>query len=397
MSRLRRSITLAPGFRVNHSGSGAGWALPPPGVPVLAGEQGQRSGNGVTGFSSSSPFRASVRNRIRAGRKELTAVSMTCAVDEDGSLLFHGVDGELLSGPITNAAKKQHRAAILALLQKKCDHINNTVYALGNMHLRTPDCRDRPVFQPAPFEVPPPIRPIPRKPSVIDVVLPTWLVRLEAASKRTLASYQTELALWKQARLEFDQQQAAKRQLVEEGIYQSVEDMGTWLTEKLHAIHWLRQTHVGFEISDTGRSVQLDVCLPALQDMPKRRAYMPSRGLKLMVRNMTPARVRRLYVRHIHSVLFRLIGEAFAALPTVQTVLISGYSHLDGCPEVIDDDKCLISVSAHRSLWQTIGIAHLKTFNVVNVLERLQLRRNMTGAGELQPVLAFSMQDLPKN
>lgn len=390
-SRFRSSITLAPGFRVNISGSGAGWALPPPGLLAGNGEHGSHFGVGGKGLSGASPFRAPVRNRTRTGRsKELTAISVTCAVDDDGSLLFRDSQGETLSGKITEAAKKQHRASILALMQKKCDEINSIVEVLGNIHLRTPDCREKPMFQPARLEVPPPIQPIARKPSVLDIMLPARLLRLEETNKGAMASYESELEIWKQEQQAFSERQSARRRLVEEGIYHSIDDMGVWLAEKLQAIPWPRETRVSFEIGDAGKCILLDVDLPLLEDMPKRKACMPSRGLKLMVKHMTPTRVKRLYVRHIHAVVFRLIGETFAALPTARTILLSGYAQR---AETLSAN-CLLSVCAQRHYWKTIGLAHLNTLNVVDVLTRLELRRNMTGIGEFQPVEPFTRREL---
>lgn len=50
--RFRKSFKLAPGIRMNVSGSGVGWTLGPRGAPVGIGKRGAHLNTSLMGFSS---------------------------------------------------------------------------------------------------------------------------------------------------------------------------------------------------------------------------------------------------------------------------------------------------------------------------------------------------------
>ncbi|MEJ3721808.1 hypothetical protein WGM54_28375, partial [Paenibacillus polymyxa] len=117
-----------------------------------------------------------------------------------------------------------------------------------------------------------------------------------------------------------------RQQWIEERIYTQPAAMATWLEEQLQDIVWPRETLVSFDVLEEGRLLVLDVDLPEIEDLPHRVASVPSRGLKLTVKSLSPTRLQQLYMAHVHGIAFRLIGESFAALPLVETVVLSGYS-----------------------------------------------------------------------
>ena len=55
-------------------------------------------------------------------------------------------------------------------------------------------------------------------------------------------------------------------------------------------------------------------------------ASVPARGLKLSVKELSAAKIKRLYADHVHGIVFRMVGEAFAALPAIQWASAAGYS-----------------------------------------------------------------------
>lgn len=104
------------------------------------------------------------------------------------------------------------------------------------------------------------------------------------------------------------------------------EAMETFFGFVLEDINWPRETRVSFEVIDAGARLAFDVDLPEVEDMPNRTAAVPQRGYRLSVKELGPTKVQKLYAKHVHSIGFRLLGEAFATLPTVQEVVLSGYS-----------------------------------------------------------------------
>lgn len=93
--------------------------------------------------------------------------------------------------------------------------------------------------------------------------------------------------------------------------------------------------------------------------MPTKLAEFPTCGLKLSVKEMSPTKVQRLYAEHIHGILFRLIGEVFAALPRAQTAVASGYSQRRDPATGQLQDEYLLSVRAPRSEWEMNDFTHL--------------------------------------
>jgi hypothetical protein len=111
--------------------------------------------------------------------------------------------------------------------------------------------------------------------------------------------------------------------MIERNIYTDVAAMELFLEENLQGIVWPRETNVSAEILDGGKRVFIDVDLSEIEDMPSKTASVPQRGYKLSVKDMSPAQVQRLYMRHVHGIGFRIISEAFAALPSIQEIILS--------------------------------------------------------------------------
>jgi hypothetical protein len=92
---------------------------------------------------------------------------------------------------------------------------------------------------------------------------------------------------------------------------------------------------------------------------------------------------------HIHAVLFRIIGEVFAALPRIQLVTASGFSQR---PDRITGqvvDEYLLSVEVPRSRWLSLDFSDLSEIDVSASLGRFNLRRDMTSTGVFRPIEPF--------
>jgi hypothetical protein len=395
--RFRRSIKLAPGIRWNFSGSGTSWTLGPRGASISVGKRGTFLNTGIpgTGFYSRERIDGpSLRSRSAdpspgsqsAGATTTKTYSMTCGIQDDGTLYFHDASGVLISEQLVEVAKKQNKKAILDLIQRKCDEINDQVESLGRLHHDTPDSRLRPRFVAPPFDSPHPTLPVPRKLGLLDKIFRSRRLRVQAANEADEEEYRAALSEWKAARASFQTKVEQRRFFVEKRIYQDVKAMESFLEESLHDIGWPRETLVAIDIQDEGARVMLDVDLPELEDMPHRTAAVPARGLKLSVKELTPTKVQRLYADHVHCILFRLIGEVFAALPKAKTVVASGYSQrADTATGKIRDDY-LLSVRADRQRWQEMDFEQLARINVIDALARHDLRTELLKSGKLKAI-----------
>lgn len=128
--------------------------------------------------------------------------------------------------------------------------------------------------------------------------------------------------------------------------------------------------------------------------MPNTTAAAPARGYKLSVKEMSGIQVQRLYMRHVHSIAFRIIGEAFAALPVAEEVVLSGFSQRPDKATGRVNDEYLYFVCVSRRLWSAIDFANLKELDVVEALARFEIRRVMTKRGSFKPIAPFAPLDI---
>lgn len=392
--RFRKSFKLAPGVRMNFSGSGISASFGPRGASVSVGKRGVYGNVGIPGTGLSMRSKLSggsvpaARPRLAAPQPTTVEVSAKVGVSDEGELFFQDSDGNPLPSHWIESAKKQNADAIKALIQRKCDEINAQIEAVGDLHVQTPDPTKRPVFVACEFDEPNPTEPTPRKPTFFEKLFASKREKIEAENRAAAIRHQEHVDAW-EARFALHRETEAKRRHhVEEEIYRDVEAMERHLEETLQNIAWPRETLVAAELLDGGRTVFIDVDLPEIEDMPDKTAGVPQRGLKLSVKAMSPTQVQRLYMRHVHSIGFRIIGEAFAALPETQQVVLSGYSQRRDKATGRINDEYLYSVKVTRAGWSQIDFSRygLKDIDVVEALSQFDLRRNMSKTGVFKPV-----------
>lgn len=391
--RFRKRITLAPGLRMNLSGSGVSFSVGPRGASMTFGKRGTYLNTGIpgSGLYSRERLRASPRSSAasgRAGTGEVT-IPVTVKIEEDGTLVFTNADGVPLPEHMIEQAKKQNRAAILDVIQSTCDEINQRIEAVAEVHLETPGPDTRPVFDPPRFELPQPVRPVPARPGFFAKLIRTRYEAIERQNIDAFHAYQTRLLKWQHAKADHNAMIVARKKLIEDDIYTDPAAMERHFEGVLGEIDWPRETAVSFEIPISGTTVLLDIDLPEIEDMPTSAASVPQRGLRLAVKELSAAKVRKLYMGHVHGVLFRVIGEAFAALPTVQTVVASGYSQRPDKSTAQIIDEYLLSVRVQREEWRQIDFGNLEALDPAAAFDRFDLRRQVTKTGIFSRISPF--------
>ena len=391
--RFRKSIKLAPGVRWNFSGSGSSWTLGTKGASIGIGKRGTFLNSGIPGtglFSktqlSGGGSRQVASDSFRASVPSATTVQMTCGISDDGTLTFTDASGTKMPEHVVDLAKKQNREVIQNLIQTKCDEINAAVEVLGQLHCDTPDCKVKPRFRAPEFSSQPPIPPILKVPGFFDKLFNSRAVRIAEANRLAAESYEASRASWLIVKAGFDAQMTERRYFVEKLIYTDVPAMEQFLEESLQDITWPRETEVDFDVNDEGATVHLDVDLPELEDMPSKTANVPSRGLKLSVKEMTGSKVQKLYSDHVYSIGFRLIGEVFAALPKVQLATFSGYSQRRSKVTGQLSNEYLISVRIQRVDWQLVDFQGLGSIEAATALLRFDLIRDQLKSGHFKEI-----------
>lgn len=298
--RFRKSIKLAPGVRLNFSGRGTSWSFGPRGASVSIGKRGAYVNTGIPGTGLYS------RTRIASGAHRPAATgggatyTMTCAVEDDGSLTFTDASGAPMPEHVVDLAKKQNREAILGLIQRQCDNINGQIEALGQLHHDTPP-PITPRFVAASFPEPSPSVPSAKQIGLLARLIPGRSASITRENEAAALRHRDAVEAWERDRADYTRQAARQKVLVEKLIYEDAAAMEQFLEQRLAEITWPRETTVSLDIRDAGATVALDVDLPEIEDMPTRLAAVPARGLKLSVKELPPTKVQKLYAAHVHG------------------------------------------------------------------------------------------------
>lgn len=390
--RFRKSIKLAPGVRMNLSGSGVSWTLGPRGASIGIGKRGARLNYGIPGTGIGGT------QRLTGGRPPHTrsspsvvSVAAVVSVQDDGTVTFKDEAGHPLNDKLLRAAKSQHGDVIRDMLEDACKRINEQVDGLGALHLDTPPPWKRPDEPVGAFEEPMPVMGALKRPGLLARILKRRAAAIEAQNEQVRNRHRAEFQAWQAAKAHFEQEQIRRRDLlalVDSGRPTAME---LYLEEVLQDIVWPRETSVSLQVQGNGSTIYFDVDLPEVEDMPTKSASVPQRGFKLSVKELSQTRIRQLYAQHIHSIAFRLVGEAFAALPTLREVCLSGYSQRRSVATGHEEDQYLLAVRVTREAWRLISFDNLDALDLTDALERFELRRQMTKSGVFKPVQPLLM------
>ena len=385
--RFRKSLKLAPGVRMNLSSSGVSWTLGPRGASIGIGKRGTYLNTGIPGLGLYSRQRISSTGSTRKLSRSTPMTSkISVHVNETGLITYLDSEGNSVPESWVTAAKKQQGDVIRDLLQTECDRINTQLEALGQLHYDTPNPRLRPLFQRGQFDIPEPQKPVFNKPGVFAALFKSDRERIERENADKQHSYEKAIQEWESAKHEFKTKEDNRKQLIEHGIYSDPAAMATFLENILQDIVWPKETNVSFDILDEGKRVFLDVDLPEIEEMPTRTAAVPSRGYRLNIKDMPATKIQKLYMQHVHGIGFRIIGETFAALPITEEVVLSAYSQRVDSATAQIRDEYLYSVKVHRFDWKMIQFNNLSVLDVVEALNRFELRRNMSKTALLRPI-----------
>lgn len=154
--------------------------------------------------------------------------------------------------------------------------------------------------------------------------------------------------------------------------------MDECLAITLNAINWPRDTQVSYQVDNSGKALLIDVDLPEIEDMPQKQAAVAARGIKLNVTDRSKSQIRREYATHIHAIAFLVVGCAFASLPALENVVISGYSQRPDPSTGHTHGEYLYSIRVTREAWSRLNFANLESINVLDSLSGFEIRRSMS-------------------
>lgn len=387
--RFRKRITLAPGLRMNLSGSGVSWSLGPQGASVGIGQRGTYLNTGIPGTGLYSRQRLSGGSvpASRATQQATTQVEITVSISDDGMLTFKDAGGNLIPEHLIEAAKKQQGDKIKAFIQGKCDEINEQVEALGKIHeYTTPPIAHR--FQPEVFAEPRPVAPVPKSPGFFCKFFKSCIAKVDEENRRARDRYTADVVVWEGRKAEHEAAEKIEAAFLDNLNAGDGTAIEKYFEAVLQDIAWPKETLVAFEMPSRG-IMAIDVDLPEIEDMPNKTATVPQRGFKFSVKEMGSTQIQKLYMSHVHAIGFRIAGEAFASSPKIDEVILSAYSQRPDKATGQVGDQYLYSVRIARDQWRVIDFGNLRQIDVVESFARFDLRRDMSKTGVFKPIDPF--------
>lgn len=391
--RFRKSLKLAPGLRLNLSGSGLGLSVGPRGASLGIGKKGTFFNAGIPGTGISSRTKlsgSSSSTKISSSSTTNAEYSLVrIRINDDGELKFEYENGEALPEELIAKAKKQHRSEIDALLAQMNLAINNEHILATKMYLDTPSPNTRPVLSSINFDQSEPQKPVIQKLSFFKSLFKKNRIKNEINYENKISEYRNNLNTWKNKLSGHNQTEEKRKYSFNNAMTQDKLAMEDYLEFSFKEIKWPRETNVSFEISNDGTAVFMDVDLPEESDMPSKTSEIPQRGTKLKIRNFSEALIRKTYLEHIHAIAFRLIGEAFHSLPSIKSVIFSGFSQRITKQTGHIQDDYLLSIKVSRNDWMQINFSNLNEIEVISALNKFDIKIDMSKTGILKSIEPF--------
>lgn len=367
--RFRKSIKIAPGVRLNLSNLSPSLSVGPRGASVSIGKRGVYGNVGIpgTGLSYRERLdRPATRNPSRSPAPSMPPAPLpppvvNIRIRKD---VVEFLDEQQNPVPASEIPliKAVYRDQLLDLLSKRVDELNdNQRQSIGDLHLDTPPPAPAVVVpvERSPYPVPKPERP------TDSAGLPAFMERLSA---------------WRVEKAEYEATSAGGPDL--QAIAQPILD-------RLSALSWPRETSVELDLSEDGRELLLNVDLPEIDDMPTEEWRLDKGSVEIVRKPLSQTAIAQLYARHVHGIVLRMVGEAFAAQGAIETVQFDGYSQrLSGSTGHIKDTY-ILSVRIHRRDWETLNFGNLGAVDPVAGVARYELRREMKARGDLREITPF--------
>jgi hypothetical protein len=277
-----------------------------------------------------------------------------------------------LSSTVEGAADMERDAALAV-----CKHLNEHVDGIAAAHRWTPSpARQLVPVSVRPFSEPQPDAPRGRPPPG---------GKGEPVIRRSdMNDYLDARAAWLARRFAWESGQRALKERAARAAEGDAAAMQEHLLSCLHDILWPVPVPLAYEFKGTSE-VHIDVLAPGFEVLPDREAVI-AYGNRVSVQRMSEINKVRLYDRHALGLVLRLLGEGFAALPTVQRATVTTLQQLPNRPA-----RYIVSAQVERKAWQRLYADERVTAEVPEpALTALGARFNLTGLGSFIPIEPFA-------
>ena len=336
--RLRKSIKIAPGLRVNVGKRGVSMTAGRRGASVTVGGRGTYANVGLPGTGIS--YRQKIgggssdrrREQTRLEREERRLLdeqhraealaNIELSLNDTGTIAIRDSFGCDLSRKDSTFLWEQKGEEIRGWLDAQAEKINGDVDLLTSIHEDTLSPDIEPTYTAQVFTEEAPQKPvqvdIPDQPIKSVVPAPHFLIawipyfqdrhrikqeqadssysealdqwceektRLESKYDALVSAWETKHQDWTSRRNAYDALEAEKEKNFPEQIRNNMELMEEFLEDAICELEWPRETVIDFELADNGKAVWLDVDLPEVEDIPQKIAVIGATGKRLNIKN----------------------------------------------------------------------------------------------------------------
>jgi hypothetical protein len=275
-----------------------------------------------------------------------------------------------LSNLVDGAADMEREAALSV-----CAHLNEHVEAMAQPQRWTPS----PDHQLVPMSVRPFADAAPEMPKPIGEKNGKHVYDTQAMN-----DYLDDRATWMKRRFAWDASQKELQEHGQRAAQGSIEGMRDYLLACLKDILWPLPVIVSFDVDDVN-AVRMDVQLPLLPTLPDREAAIDY-GNRVAVRRMSEVIHTKLHNRHALGLALRLMGEVFAALPTVQDVTVSARQQ----PPDQRPPRYVVTARTTRNHWSALHQRGTVAGDAAQSLQEIESKFNLTGLGAFLPIEPYS-------
>ena len=395
--RFLRRITLLPGLRLNISKRGASLTAGVPGASLTLGRKGLYRNLGIPGSGLSHRQRIATGNDRQALQRGPSAadegdgntLALSLHIQEDGELAFRDAQGTDLPDKVVKKLRRRHRKTLRKLLAEQVEGFNADLVRLDRLHHATLRPTREPSYTIRPFTELAPEPPEPLKQPWWTYLWPPERKRREALNQLATRGHREARQAWEEARAAHNAEQRHRKHRSEVLVHYDIEAMAEALEASLATIEWPRETDIAFDLGDEATTIALDIDLPTEEQLPQSEWRLPSRQWRLIKEDFGPVVRRRMYRDHVHGVAFRVIGEIFAALPTIEKAVVSGFTQDIDPATGAEVEQYLYSVQVTRTQWQAIDFRRLEYLDPVAAMEGFELRRDMSKTGVFSAINPF--------
>ncbi|OCL86268.1 DUF4236 domain-containing protein [Arcobacter porcinus] len=404
--RFRKSIKILPGIRVNISSKGTSLNVGPRGSSISIGKQGVYSNTSIPGIGIS--FRKKISNNIKTERalkqqrlSEQQIINVSLSLIDDGNIMYKDENENLLDRKIVTKLWKEKSNMIKNWLETQAQRIND-MDLITTIHYDMPNPYNEPQLEKLEFDKEKPSKPKKneiKKPSFFkSLFFPNSKQKYQSDLEKSendfiykINKFQEESQLWEKEKEDFDKVQNELVINFSTLIRTDINTMSNYLEKVLQNLDWARETLVSYNINTSKNSVYIDIDLPEIEDIPQKTATIAATGKKLNIKNKTEKQLRVEYASHIHAIALRVAAYTFATLPSIDLIVISGYSQrLDNSTANINDEY-LYSIKFNKSDFSKLNFEKIELIDPIKAFDNFENIRNMTVTSIFKKIEPFSM------